>query len=107
MMVATRHTPHALLGILLRIHGPRSCPPCDAIELGKLVPGGGFLPALLEKKASEAHYVNASRLATLFLVVAAAWVSMQLQSVSEGWKSSWSWEREREECTCCGGIRCG
>jgi SSS family solute:Na+ symporter len=45
-----------------------------------------FYRRFVKKGASETHYVNASRLATIFLVVAAAWVSMQLQSVSEGWK---------------------
>jgi hypothetical protein len=40
----------------------------------------------LKKNGSESHYVNISRLATLFLVVAAAWVSAQLTSVSEGWE---------------------
>jgi Na+/proline symporter len=45
-----------------------------------------FYRRFLKKAAGESHYVNASRVATIFLVFAAAWVSMQLQSVSEGWK---------------------
>src|SRR5258708_23648185 len=45
-----------------------------------------FYRRFVKKDASEAHYVNASRLAAIFLVVAAAWVSIQLQSVTEGYK---------------------
>jgi Na+/proline symporter len=45
-----------------------------------------FYRRFLKKDGSEAHYVNASRLATAFLCVAAAVVAWNLTSVSEGWK---------------------
>jgi hypothetical protein len=45
-----------------------------------------FYRRFLKKNGSEAHYVNASRLATVFLVIAAALVALQLASVSAGWK---------------------
>jgi Na+/proline symporter len=87
MMVATRHTPHALLGILLAgFMAAFMSTVATQLNWGSSYLVEDFYRRFLKKKASEAHYVNASRLATLFLVVAAAWVSMQLQSVSEGWK---------------------
>ncbi|MGB8493942.1 MAG: sodium:solute symporter family protein [Candidatus Acidiferrum sp.] len=87
MMVATRHTPHALLGILLAgFMAAFMSTVATQLNWGSSYLVEDFYRRFVKKKASEAHYVNASRLATLFLVVAAAWVSMQLQSVSEGWK---------------------
>ncbi len=87
MMVATRHTPHALLGILLAgFMAAFMSTVATQLNWGSSYLVEDFYRRFVKKKASEAHYVNASRLATFFLVVAAAWVSMQLQSVSEGWK---------------------
>jgi Na+/proline symporter len=87
MMVATRHTPHALLGILLAgFMAAFMSTVATQLNWGSSYLVEDFYRRFVKKKSSEAHYVNASRLATLFLVVAAAWVSMQLQSVSEGWK---------------------
>src|SRR5258708_36611027 len=45
-----------------------------------------FYRRFLKKEGSESHFVNASRLATAFLVLAAAAVAWQLTSVSAGWK---------------------
>jgi len=45
-----------------------------------------FYRRFLKKNGSEAHYVNVSRLATVFLVIAAALVALQLGSVGAGWK---------------------
>ena len=42
-----------------------------------------FYRRFLKKNGSEAHYVNVSRLATVFLVIAAALVALQLGSVVE------------------------
>ena len=87
MMVATRHTPHALLGILLAgFMAAFMSTVATQLNWGSSYLVEDFYRRFVKKKSSEAHYVNASRLATLFLVAAAAWVSMQLQSVSEGWK---------------------
>src|SRR6266851_5599397 len=45
-----------------------------------------FYRRFLKKDANESHYVNVSRVATAFLVLAAAGVAWELKSVSEGWK---------------------
>jgi Na+/proline symporter len=87
MLVATRHTPHALLGILLAgFMAAFMSTVATQLNWGSSYLVEDFYRRFVKKDASEAHYVNASRLATIFLVVAAALVSMQLQSVSEGWK---------------------
>jgi len=87
MLVATQHTPHALLGILLAgFMAAFMSTVATQLNWGSSYLVEDFYRRFVKKGASEKHYVNASRLATIFLVVAAAWVSMQLQSVSEGWK---------------------
>jgi SSS family solute:Na+ symporter len=87
MLVATQHTPHALLGILLAgFMAAFMSTVATQLNWGSSYLVEDFYRRFVKKDASEAHYVNASRIATLLLVVAAAWVSMQLQSVSEGWK---------------------
>jgi len=87
MLVATRHTPHALLGILLAgFMAAFMSTVATQLNWGSSYLVEDFYRRFVKKDASEKHYVNASRLATIFLVVAAALVSMQLQSVSEGWK---------------------
>ena len=87
MMVATRHTPHALLGILLAgFMAAFMSTVATQLNWGSSYLVEDFYRRFIKRNASEGHYVNASRLATLFLVLAAALVSMQLQSVSEGWK---------------------
>jgi solute:Na+ symporter, SSS family len=87
MLVATRHTPHALLGVLLAgFMAAFMSTVATQLNWGSSYLVEDFYRRFLKKDASESHYVNASRVATLFLVVAAALVSMQLQSVGEGWK---------------------
>lgn len=87
MLVATRHTPHALLGILLAgFMAAFMSTVATQLNWGSSYLVEDFYRRFVKRDAQESHYVNASRVATLFLVVAAAWVSMQLQSVSEGWK---------------------
>jgi Na+/proline symporter len=87
MLVATQHTPHALLGILLAgFMAAFMSTVATQLNWGSSYLVEDFYRRFVKKDASETHYVNASRLATIFLVVAAALVSMQLQSVSEGWK---------------------
>ncbi len=87
MLVATRHTPHALLGILLAgFMAAFMSTVATQLNWGSSYLVEDFYRRFVKKDAAESHYVNASRLSTIFLVVAAAWVSMQLQSVSEGWK---------------------
>ncbi|HET6931478.1 MAG TPA: sodium:solute symporter family protein [Candidatus Acidoferrum sp.] len=87
MLVATQHTPHALLGILLAgFMAAFMSTVATQLNWGSSYLVEDFYRRFVKTGAREKHYVNASRLTTIFLVVAAALVSMQLQSVSEGWK---------------------
>ncbi len=45
-----------------------------------------FYRRFIRRGASEKHYVNISRLATLLLVAASAYVSAQLVTISQGWE---------------------
>ena len=45
-----------------------------------------FYRRFLVRDASERHYVSVSRVCTVLLVVAAAWVSVQLGSIASGWQ---------------------
>jgi solute:Na+ symporter, SSS family len=87
MLVATRQTPHALLGILLAgFMAAFMSTVATQLNWGSSYLVEDFYRRFLKKDAAESHYVNASRLATAFLVVAAAAVAWELTSVSEGWK---------------------
>jgi Na+/proline symporter len=87
MLVATQHTPHAVLGVLLAgFMAAFMSTVATQLNWGSSYLVEDFYRRFVKKDASEAHYVNASRVATLLLVVAAAFVSMQLQSVGDGWK---------------------
>jgi solute:Na+ symporter, SSS family len=87
MLVATQHTPHALLGILLAgFMAAFMSTVATQLNWGSSYLVEDFYRRFVKKDAGEGHYVNASRVATIFLVIAAAWVSAQLQSVIEGYK---------------------
>src|SRR5712672_4323928 len=87
MLVATRQTPHALLGILLAgFMAAFMSTVATQLNWGSSYLIEDFYRRFLKKEGAEAHFVNASRLATAFLVLAAATVAWELGSVSAGWK---------------------
>jgi solute:Na+ symporter, SSS family len=87
MLVATRQTPHALLGILLAgFMAAFMSTVATQLNWGSSYLVEDFYRRFVKRDAGESHYVQASRVTTLLLVVAAAWVSAQLGSVTEGWK---------------------
>jgi solute:Na+ symporter, SSS family len=87
MLVATRQTPHALLGILLAgFMAAFMSTVATQLNWGSSYLVEDFYRRFLNKKGSESHYVNASRIATVFLVLAAAGVAWNLESVGDGWK---------------------
>ena len=45
-----------------------------------------FYRRFLRPQATNAHYVAVSRLATVLLVIASAWVSVHLDSIASGWQ---------------------
>ncbi len=87
MLVAIHQTPHALLGILLAgFMAAFMSTVATQLNWGSSYLIEDFYRRFLKKEGSELHFVNASRLATAFLVLAAAAVAWQLTSVSAGWK---------------------
>ena len=87
MLVATTRVPHALVGILLAgFMAAFMSTVATQLNWGSSYLVSDFYRRFLKRGASEAHYVNVSRLATLLLVIAAAWVSAQLVTITEGWK---------------------
>jgi len=87
MLVATRNTPHAVLGILLAgFMAAFMSTIATQLNWGSSYLVQDFYRRFLKKYGSEPHYVNVSRLATVFLVLASSAVAWQLKSVSEGWK---------------------
>lgn len=87
MLVATRQTPHALLGILLAgFMAAFMSTVATQLNWGSSYLVEDFYRRFLKKNGSEPHYVNVSRVATVFLVIVAAVVALQLSSVGAGWK---------------------
>ena len=87
MLVATRQTPHALLGVLLAgFMAAFMSTVATQLNWGSSYLIEDFYRRFLKKEGSESHFVNASRLATALLVAAAAAVSWELKSVSDGWR---------------------
>lgn len=87
MLVATRTTPHAVLGILLAgFMAAFMSTIATQLNWGSSYLVEDFYRRFVKKDGSEPHYVNVSRLATAFLCLSAAVVAWNLTSVSEGWK---------------------
>ena len=88
MMVATTYMPHALRGILVAgFMAAFMSTIATHLNWGSSYLITDFYRRFLKRGATEAHYVNASRLATILLVVVAAYVSAQLASVGQGWEA--------------------
>jgi Na+/proline symporter len=87
MLVATSHVPHALRGILIAgFMAAFMSTVATQLNWGSSYLVADFYRRFLRRGASEAHYVRVSRGVTLLLVVAAAYVSVQLASISSGWQ---------------------
>src|SRR5260370_28037114 len=79
--------PHGRVGVLVAwFMAACMAPVATHLNWGSSYLIEDFYRRFLKKEGSEAHFVNASRLATAFLVVAAAAVAWQLKSVSDGWR---------------------
>src|SRR2546421_7635041 len=87
MLVVSQHVPPALRGIVIAgFMAAFMSTVATQLNWGSSYLIEDFYRRFLKKEGSEAHFVNASRLATAFLVVAAAAVAWELKSVSDGWK---------------------
>jgi Na+/proline symporter len=88
MLVATTYVPHALRGILVAgFMAAFMSTIATQLNWGSSYLVEDFYRRFVRRDASEKHYVNVSRIATLLLVAASAYVSAQLVSIGQGWEA--------------------
>src|SRR6266403_475246 len=87
MMVVTQHVPPALRGIVVAGF-MAAFMSTFATQLNWVASYlvADFYRRFLKKDGTDAHYVTMSRVATVLLVIVAAWVSAQLASIRSGWE---------------------
>jgi solute:Na+ symporter, SSS family len=87
MLVATTFMPHALRGILIAgFMAAFMSTIATQLNWGSSYLVEDFYRRFLRREESERHYVSVSRVATLLLVAASAYVSAQLVSIGQGWE---------------------
>jgi Na+/proline symporter len=87
MRIVSEHVPHALLGIVIAgFLAAFMSTIATQLNWGASYLVADFYRRFIKRDADERHYVNASRLVTLGLVVASALVSLSLSSITQGWK---------------------
>jgi solute:Na+ symporter, SSS family len=87
MMVATTYMPPALRGILIAgFMAAFMSTIATQLNWGSSYLVEDFYRRFIRREAAEKHYVNVSRIATLLLVAASAYVSAQLATISQGWE---------------------
>ena len=87
MLVATTYTPHALRGILIAgFMAAFMSTIATQLNWGSSYLVEDFYRRFIRRDATEKHYVNISRIATLLLVAASAYVSARLATISQGWE---------------------
>jgi solute:Na+ symporter, SSS family len=85
--VATTFMPHALRGILIAgFMAAFMSTIATQLNWGSSYLVEDFYRRFIRGDESERHYVNVSRVVTLLLVAASAYVSAQLVSVGQGWE---------------------
>jgi Na+/proline symporter len=88
MRIATTYMPHALRGILIAgFMAAFMSTIATQLNWGSSYLIEDFYRRFIRRDATERHYVNMSRLATLLLVAASAYVSAQLASIGQGWEA--------------------
>ena len=88
MLVATAYMPHALRGLLIAgFMAAFMSTIATQLNWGSSYLVEDFYRRFVERGAGERHYVNVSRVVTLLLVVASAYVSAKLATISQGWEA--------------------
>lgn len=88
MMVVTQHVPPALRGIVVAgFMAAFMSTFATQLNWGASYLVADFYRRFWKKDGSDSHYVNASRLATVLLVIVSAWVSAQLADIRSGWQA--------------------
>ncbi len=87
MRLVTEHTPHAWRGVIIAgFMAAFMSTVATYINWGASYLVNDFYRRFVRRERSEHHYVNASRVATLVLVLASVWVSAQLMSIGGAWQ---------------------
>ena len=87
MLVVSQHVPAALRGIVVAgFMAAFMSTIATQLNWGASYLVSDFYRRFIKRNADEKHYVVASRLVTVLLVIASALVAALLQSVGEGWK---------------------
>jgi solute:Na+ symporter, SSS family len=87
MMIVNQHVPHAIKGVIVAgFMAAFMSTIATQLNWGASYLVSDFYRRFVKKSASERHYVQASRLATVLLVVATAIVAAQLASIRSGWE---------------------
>ncbi|MFB3905988.1 MAG: sodium:solute symporter family protein [Acidobacteriota bacterium] len=87
MRLVTEHMPHAWRGVIIAgFMAAFMSTVATYINWGASYLVNDFYRRFVRREGSERHYVNASRIATLVLVLASVWVSAQLMSIAGAWQ---------------------
>src|SRR5581483_8560716 len=87
MRIVGDHVPHAFMGIVIAgFLAAFMSTVATQLNWGASYLVADFYRRFLRRDASEAHYVNASRVATVLLVIASGLVAWGLTSIRAGWQ---------------------
>jgi SSS family solute:Na+ symporter len=87
LLVMNDHLPRALRGVAIAgFLAAFMSTVATQLNWGASYLVADFYRRFITRNGTEAHYVTISRLATVLLVVAAAWISVQLGSIAGGWQ---------------------
>ncbi len=87
MLIVRNHVPHALVGIIVAgFLAAFMSTVATQLNWGASYLVSDFYRRFVKKQAAEAHYVNISRIATVLLVVLAAVIAWNLESIGDAWR---------------------
>jgi Na+/proline symporter len=87
MMVVNDHVPHALRGVILAgFLAAFMSTIATQLNWGSSYLVSDFYRRFVKRDATERHYVRASQVVTVLLVIATCYVSGQLASIRSGWQ---------------------
>ncbi len=87
MLVLNQHLPHALRGVAIAgFLAAFMSTVATQLNWGASYLVADFYRRFIRRDRTEGHYVLVSRLATVLLVIVAAWISVKLGSIAGGWQ---------------------
>jgi len=87
MLVMNNYLPHSMRGLAIAgFLAAFMSTVATQLNWGASYLVSDFYRRFLRREASNKHYVAISRFATVLLVIASAWVSVNLESIASGWQ---------------------